>query len=522
MRRVLLLNALIFAVLAAAIALAYYSFSYSSEDNSRERELALMRELADEKVLNIESLIDEADRKLLREVQIEPMADLQARLEALVRSTGAATASVFVLDAEKKLIPGGNVGYRTRKEANEFTDYFMQTILPQLDLDKEKLGIRGWQLLREASRPGQPTGRWYLFSYMKRLAGDKVFYVVIEDDPNHLVGRLFPQFFAMSPQIPRLYQVVDENGNAVWGAPFAETQDELVVERAFALTVVGWKLRVTQRDVPDEDLLRRKKVVNSVLIGGAVTIILVGLGVLVFAIRRERRLNELKSEFISNVSHELKTPLSIISMFGEMLAEGRTKSPEQAHEYAEIIWRESVRLGRLIDNVLDFAKIERGMGVYEFAETDIGEVVERAVELSQRRVLAADMTLETDLASPEDLPPVQLDANAFTLAVLNLIDNAVKYAAEGKKIKLSLRREGERIVISVKDWGPGIELIEQDRIFERFYRAKAIRLKPIRGSGIGLALVQHIARAHGGDAFVESKVGEGATFSMAIPVDGKT
>jgi len=98
-----------------------------------------------------------------------------------------------------------------------------------------------------------------------------------------------------------------------------------------------------------------------------------GLGFLVFAIRRERRLNELKSEFISNVSHELKTPLSIISMFGEMLSQGRTKSAEQATEYAEIIWRESVRLGRLIDNVLDFAKIERGMGVYEFADGDLGE-----------------------------------------------------------------------------------------------------------------------------------------------------
>ena len=521
MRRVLLLNALIFAVLAAAIALAYYSFSYTSEDNSRERELALMRELAEEKVLNIESLIDEADRKLLREVQIEPMSDLQARLQALVRSTGAAAASVFVLDAEKKLIPGGNVGNRSGKEANEFTEYFKQTILPQLDLDKEKLGVRGWQYLREATRNGQPAGRWYLFSFMKRLSGDKAFYVVIEDDPNHLVGRLFPQFFAMSPQIPRLYQVVDENGIAQWGAPFTGAPNELVVEREFTLTVVGWKLRVTQRDVPDESALQRKRVLNSVLIGGAVTIILVGLGVLVFAIRRERRLSELKSEFISNVSHELKTPLSIISMFGEMLAEGRTKSPEQAHEYAEIIWRESVRLGRLIDNVLDFAKIERGMGVYEFAETDLGEVVDRAIELSQRRVQAADMTLETDLASPEDLPPVELDANAFTLAVLNLIDNAIKYAAEGKKIRLTLTRDGERIILAVKDWGPGIALEEQDRIFERFYRAKAIRLKPIRGSGIGLALVQHIAQAHGGDAFVESKVGEGATFSIAIPVGGK-
>jgi two-component system, OmpR family, phosphate regulon sensor histidine kinase PhoR len=209
-----------------------------------------------------------------------------------------------------------------------------------------------------------------------------------------------------------------------------------------------------------------------------------GLTILGLAIRRERRLNELKSEFISNVSHELKTPLSIISMFGEMLAEGRTKSPEQAHEYAEIIWRESVRLGRLIDNVLDFAKIERGMGVYEFTDADLGEVIDRVVVVSARRVAAAEMTLEVDIE--RELPPVHIDASALTLAVLNLIDNAIKYAAEGKRIALGVLRVGERIIVTVRDWGPGIDPEEHERIFDRFYRARAIRLKPIRGSGIGL------------------------------------
>jgi two-component system phosphate regulon sensor histidine kinase PhoR len=218
------------------------------------------------------------------------------------------------------------------------------------------------------------------------------------------------------------------------------------------------------------------------------------------------------------VSHELKTPLSIISMFGEMLAEGRTKSPELAHEYAEIIWRESVRLGRLIDNVLDFAKIERGVSGYEFAETDLGEVLDRAIELSARRVAAADLTLEVDIEP--DLPVLQLDANAFTLAVLNLIDNAIKYAADGKTIALAVHRQGDRVVLTVRDWGPGIDPEEHERIFDRFYRARAIRLKPIRGSGIGLALVQHIAKAHGGDASVESAVGAGSTFRLRLPISG--
>ena len=254
----------------------------------------------------------------------------------------------------------------------------------------------------------------------------------------------------------------------------------------------------------------------------SVVVILGGLGVLGWAIRRERRLSNLKSEFISNVSHELKTPLSIISMFGEMLATGRTKSPEQAHEYAEIIWRESVRLGRLIDNVLDFAKMERGMDVYEFSEdVDLIEVCARAIELADRRVRNAEMTIAWTSEGTEDFPLVHLDANAFTLAVLNLIDNAIKYAADGKKIDVNLRRDEDRVVLAVRDWGPGIDPDEQERIFERFYRARSVRLKPIRGSGIGLALVQHIARAHGGDVTVASTPDQGSTFSIWLPIDGK-
>jgi two-component system phosphate regulon sensor histidine kinase PhoR len=129
------------------------------------------------------------------------------------------------------------------------------------------------------------------------------------------------------------------------------------------------------------------------------------------------------------------------------------------------------------------------------------------------------MTLTPTLA--DDLPPVRLDANAFTLAVLNLIDNAIKYAAEGKRIELDLARTDDRLVLAVRDWGPGIDPDEHAHIFERFYRARAVRLKPIRGSGIGLALVQHIARAHGGDTEVRSQPGEGSTFSIWLPIGGK-
>jgi len=159
--------------------------------------------------------------------------------------------------------------------------------------------------------------------------------------------------------------------------------------------------------------------------------------------------------------------------------------------------------------------------MYEFEdEVDLREVALRAIDLAARRVAGAEMTLTSTL--DEDLPPVRLDANAFTLAVLNLIDNAVKYAAEGKRIELGLARRDDRVVLSVRDWGAGIDPDEHAHIFERFYRARAIRLKPIRGSGIGLALVQHIARAHGGDVEVESRPGQGSTFSIWLPIGGKS
>jgi two-component system phosphate regulon sensor histidine kinase PhoR len=496
-RRVLLVNALIFAVLAAAVALAYYGYSYTSEVVSQDRELQLMRDLAEEKVLNIESLVTKDDIALFEQIRLDDMSKLREI------ASSVSVESVFVLDDHLKLVPDGYVSRRTPKEGVAFRDWFMTNVLPTLPLVTLGANERG-------HRRGNWDGRPYLFSYERRTSGDRTFYIVVEDDLAYLVGTLFPQFFETPSK--RLYQVVDENGLLVYGRPFIES----TVQVPFVDTVDGWQLRVVETDNGEAAALRRKRIVDSLLIGGAVTVILAGLAFLAIAIRRERKSNALKSEFISNVSHELKTPLSIISMFGEMLANGRTKSPEQASEYAEIIWRESVRLGRLIDNVLDFAKIERGMGVYEFAETDVGEVVERAVELVGRRLENAQMTLATTIA-PE-LPPTQLDANAFTLAVLNLIDNAIKYAAEGKKIELSLVREQDTIVLTVRDFGPGIESDEHERIFERFYRARAMRLKPIRGSGIGLALVQHIARAHGGDVTVASGPDQGATFRLWLPI----
>ena len=399
-KRVLLVNALIFAVLAAAIALAYYGYSYTSEASSRERELALMADLAEEKVLNIETLIDDADNKFLREVRLDPVSDLAKLKDA----TGAAAASVFVLDDQLRLVPGGYASIRSAKDGAAFSGYFMTRILPELQLEKQPLGICRHQYLRAAGQPGQPPGRWYLFSSMRRQSGDRTFHVVIEDDPSHLVGRLFPQFFAISNS-KRLYQVVDELGEVVFGPPFVEMQGEPVVERRFTLTVEGWVLRVTQKDLGVEAAQRRKQLIDSLLIGGAITVIVFGLGWLGFAIRRERRLNELKSEFISNVSHELKTPITAIRAHLENLLDG-VEQPDP--KTLQVMLSQTERLGRLIEQLLELSRLESGELPLLREDTPLAPLVTREDEEPLERaavllVLADEITERTPPGVPAAL-----------------------------------------------------------------------------------------------------------------------
>jgi len=506
MRRLTLLYILIGTVLSAAVGLAIYSYVISNKLSERERLVILdtMRELAGEKIVGIESEIVKADQAVFDSVDIDNIIEIK---QLALRHRPV--KSILVLDGNLKRLPSGFVTRRDKKKDFEgFLKLFETQIIRDLRLSPRTPTERSHIHSRYDGKP-------YLFSWARRRSGGANYYIVIETDLPFLVGTMFSQFLAS--RSPRFYQVVNQDQQHVYGPLLGKTASRSV-SLAFSETVSNWSLRVVQKR-PASVGKAQRQVVDFALIGSALGIIVIGLGVLLIAVRRERRANELKSDFISNVSHELKTPLSIISMFGEMLATQRTKSAEQATEYAEIIWKESVRLSRLIDNVLDFAKLERGVDVLEFAEGDLGEIVDRAVELSRHRLRRSEMEVEVEM--DEDLPTALVDANGLTLCVLNLIDNAIKYAAAGKLLRIELRHVDSRLVLSVSDRGPGIAKDEQVAIFDRFYRAKAIRLKPIRGSGIGLALVQHIAQAHNGDIQVESSPGEGATFRLWIPAKSR-
>jgi signal transduction histidine kinase len=233
-------------------------------------------------------------------------------------------------------------------------------------------------------------------------------------------------------------------------------------------------------------------------------------------VHRELRVAELRSQFVSSVSHELKTPLTAIRMFAETLRMGRPADPATRDQYLDTIVNESERLTRLLNNVLDFSRIESGRKTYQFADHDLEPIVRTAARAMQ--YLLAQQGFELTVSVGEGIPPVRVDADALEQAVLNLLANALKYSGDARKIELTLAREGAFAVISVRDWGIGIEPADHRRIFEKFYRVARPENRLIPGTGLGLTLVDHIVRSHHGTVSVDSAPGQGSTFRVRLPI----
>jgi len=234
-------------------------------------------------------------------------------------------------------------------------------------------------------------------------------------------------------------------------------------------------------------------------------------------VRRELRIAEMRSRFVSAVSHELKTPLTAIRMFAETLQMGRSADPEVQAEYLETIVDESERLTRLLNNVLDFSKIERGQKAYRREPTCLAEIVESSARAMRYPLEQQQFGL--DVQVEDGMPPARVDRDAIEQAILNLLANAMKYSGESRDIALRLGRANGFAVIGVADHGIGIEPDQQARIFEQFYRVPTKRNEGIPGTGLGLTLVRHIAEAHGGHVSVDSVPDQGSTFTIHLPLE---
>jgi signal transduction histidine kinase len=249
---------------------------------------------------------------------------------------------------------------------------------------------------------------------------------------------------------------------------------------------------------------------------GALSLLLAGGLALTYRnVSKEIALARLKSDFVSNVSHELRTPLALIRLYAETLEMGRLKTPEKYQEYYQIIRKESERLSSLINNILDFSRIEAGRKEYDFRETDLRELVANTMESYRYQIEQHGFTLEEKI---DPVPALKVDREAMTRSLVNLVNNALKYSQDRKYIGVNLYRHNGAVKLEVIDHGIGIPYNEQTKIFEKFYRVGDPLVHNTKGSGLGLSLVRHIAQAHGGDVEVESSPGRGSKFTISLPV----
>ena len=250
-------------------------------------------------------------------------------------------------------------------------------------------------------------------------------------------------------------------------------------------------------------------------------VVAIGIGslLIVRGLETELRLARQKTDFVSNVSHELKTPLTSIRMFSELLAEGRVADQSKQHSYLQIITAEAGRLTRLINNVLDFSRMESGEKKYNFQTCDLNSIVRSATETFRPHLEAGGFQFVCEL--PAAQIPLRGDPDALSQIIVNLLSNAEKYSNGGKEISLELAQKQSPLPhaeVRVLDRGPGVPRGSEEKIFEKFYRAHDSLSSGIQGSGLGLTIARQIARAHGGDVVYEPRSGGGSCFILRLPV----
>jgi len=230
-----------------------------------------------------------------------------------------------------------------------------------------------------------------------------------------------------------------------------------------------------------------------------------------------RRLERVRQDFVANVSHEFKTPLTAIQGFAETLLAGAIDDPENNRRFLEIIRNHAIRLARLTNDLLKLARIEAGKMELEFSSVGLLELIEGCTETTLLKANRKEITLE--ISVPPQLPPVRGDATLLRDVLQNLLDNAIQYTPAGGHISVAATAGPREAVVSVADTGIGIPLADSERIFERFYRVDAARSREAGGTGLGLSIAKHILQAHGVKLLLESTVGQGSKFSFSLPLD---
>ncbi len=282
----------------------------------------------------------------------------------------------------------------------------------------------------------------------------------------------------------------------------------VAVVSTVVLSAVGIMILVTQRSGWD--------IASGVLVLNFTLLMLTGMIIGAVALGRAYRDRQLQTDFVSKVSHELRTPLASIRLFVDTLEQGGVDEDEQRQCLAAIS-SETSRLTRLIERLLTWGRMESGRRIYELRPERVDTLLAEALAQMESQIRESGVEVQLELCDP--VPAVRADRPALVETLLNLLRNAVKYGGSGGVVVVRVRREGRRVNIDVEDRGPGIPRSELRRVFDKFYRGSAVRdTRSLAGHGLGLAMARHVVRAHRGQIRLESREGEGARFTVDLPV----
>jgi signal transduction histidine kinase len=462
-------------------------------------------------------------------------ADKEKKLD-LVLAKNPWLAHVFFFDRDKGLL--------LRSQPQQMND-------PYFHKEQEKMSesLGGWfgmegkmivEGLHKRSRPiswyTSPTkradGESYItttFFALPQVPKDRVVFAGASFDPIYLKQTFFPEMLdelitqkrsedkaeALAMMVyPDDVEGGREDKPLVTSAGWSKGKPEITrkLDDVFRGLALGIKFQGTTADA-----LARRWVMQSFLILGALSLLMIGGLVLTYrSVSKEVALAHLKSDFVSNVSHELRTPLALIRLYAETLELGRITTQDKKEDYYRIIRKESERLTALINNILDFSRIEAGRKEYDFRETDIAELVQNTLDAYRYQIEQQGFAFEQSIDS--GIPKVRVDREAIARALVNLVNNALKYSANEKFLGVRLYRANSVLKLEVIDRGIGITRREQSKIFEKFYRTGDPLVHNTKGSGLGLSLVRHITHAHGGQVEVESTPGKGSKFIVSLPL----
>jgi signal transduction histidine kinase len=288
-----------------------------------------------------------------------------------------------------------------------------------------------------------------------------------------------------------------------FAAPYEEKRENFQLRTGYGQQSIQEIVRASTR--PQIALM----IVLALVMGGGVFLV-------AGAAAREVRVAELKSNFVASVSHDLKTPLALIQLFAETLELGRVRNAERAQEYYRVINGEARKLTRLIENILDFSKMEAGLRPYRVAPCDLGDVTRQVLDKMSSQLHQGHFQVRATYDPA--LPPVDVDCDAVEQALENVLTNAVKYSGEARDIDVHVGQANGNVLVSVTDHGIGISRREQKRIFRKFYRVDSGLGGGPQGCGLGLAIVDHTMRGHGGYVSVDSEPDHGSTFTLHFPI----